>query len=139
MNTNELDPTYAGEGIYRENILDHFKSPRNFGTLENPDLKHRELNPVCGDQIEIQANVKEGKIEKIKFNGKGCAISQSSASMLTEKAKSMSLEKAKKITKEEIVEMLGIPISPTRLKCAILSLDTLKNAIMIYEKYGRGD
>ena len=124
-----------GDGIYKENILDHYKDPRNKGSLDHPDIQHREFNPLCGDQIEITIKLDGQKISDIKFDGHGCAISQSSASMLTEKVKNLSLEEANKMSKENIVEMLSILISPTRLTCAILCLDTLKNGILIYEKY----
>ncbi len=135
----KIDRSYMGEGIYKENILDHYKDPRNKGSIENPDIKHREFNPLCGDQIEITIKLNGNKsIKDIKFSGHGCAISQSSASMLTERVKDMSLEDANKVSKEDIIEMLSIPISPTRLKCAILSLDTLKNGILIYNKYQKG-
>ena len=138
MEKEKIDKNYMGDGIYRENILDHYKNPRNKGNLENPDIQHRELNPLCGDQIEITMKLDGQKIADIKFAGHGCAISQSSASMLTEKVKNLSLDDAMKISKDEIVEMMSIPISPVRLKCAILSLDTLKNAIHIFEKYKKG-
>src|SRR3989338_10305062 len=138
MEKEKIDKNYMGDGIYKENILDHYKNPRNKGNLENPDIQHRELNPLCGDQIEITMKLDGQKIADIKFAGHGCAISQSSASMLTEKVKNISLEEANKMTKEDVVEMLSIPISPTRLKCAILCLDTLKNGILIYNKYQQG-
>ncbi len=136
MDKNGIDPNYAGDGIYRENILDHFKNPRNKGVLSNPDIEHKELNPLCGDQIHVTIYLDKSSIKDIRFVGKGCAISQSSMSMLSEKVKGMPLDDAKKIGKDDVVEMLRIPISPVRLKCAILGLDTLKNSIHIYENYG---
>lgn len=139
MEKEKIDRSYMGDGIYKENILDHYKNPRNKGSLENSDIKHIEFNPLCGDQIEITIKLDGRKISDMKFSGHGCAVSQSSASMLTEKVKSLNLNDAEKITKEDIIEMLGIPISPTRLKCALLCLDTLKNGILIYKKYSKGD
>jgi len=122
--------------IYQENILDHYKSPRNHGKIENPSVHHHEYNPLCGDEIEMFLIIdKNKKVVDIKFQGHGCAISQASASMLTEEAKGKGVDDIKKLTKENILEMLGIPISPVRLKCALLSLDTLKNSILIYERY----
>src|SRR3989344_8948286 len=121
--------------IYQEQILDHYKNPRNFGKIENATVHHHEYNPLCGDEIEMFLVIKDNKIADIKINGHGCAISQASASMLTEKIKGKSLDELKKLTKEDLLEMLGIPLSPVRLKCALLSLDTFKNALVIYEKY----
>ena len=138
MEKEKIDPNYMGDGIYKENIIDHYKNPRNKGKLENPDIKHRELNPLCGDQIEITIKLNDDSIAEIKFDGHGCAISQSSASMLTEKVKNLSLEDVNNISKDDVVDMLSIPISPVRLKCAILCLDTLKNSILIYKKYRQG-
>ena len=125
--------------IYQEQILDHYKNPRNFGKIENATVHHHEYNPLCGDEIEMFLVIKDNKIADIKINGHGCAISQASASMLTEKIKGKSLDELKKLTKEDLLEMLGIPLSPVRLKCALLSLDTFKNALVIYEKYVNGD
>ena len=124
------------EMMYQENILDHFKNPRNFGKIENASVHHHEYNPLCGDEIELYLLIDDNKkIVDVKFNGHGCAISQASASMLTEQIKGKNLEGLKKMTKENILEMLGISLSPVRLKCALLSLDTLKNSILIFEKY----
>ena len=124
--------------MYQENILDHYKSPRNFGKIENASVHHHEYKPLCGDEIDMFLIIDENKkVVDVKFNGHGCAISKASASMLTEQIKGKSLDELKILTKEYILEMLGIPISPVRLKCALLSLDTLKNSILIFEKYVR--
>lgn len=126
----------AAESMYQENILDHYKSPRNFGRMENASVHHHEYNPLCGDELEIFLSIdKNKKIADVKFSGHGCAISVASASMLTEEIKGKNIDELKKISKEHILEMLGIPISPVRLKCALLSLDTFKNSILIFEKY----
>ena len=126
------------ESMYQEQILDHYKAPRNHGKIENASVHHHEHNPLCGDEIELFLAIdKNNKIADVKFNGHGCAISQASASMLSEEIKGKSLDELKKLTKENILDMLGIPLSPVRLKCALLSLDTLKNSILIYEKYVR--
>ena len=124
------------EQIYQENILDHYKSPRNFGKIAKATVHHHEYNPLCGDEIEMFLIIDENKkVAEVRFHGHGCAISQASASMLTEQIKGKSVEELKKFSKDDILEMLSIPISPVRLKCALLSLDTLKNSILIYEKY----
>jgi len=123
------------EMMYQEQILDHYKNPRNFGKIMNATVHHHEYNPLCGDEIEMFLVIRDKKVADVKINGHGCAISQASASMLSEKVKGKSLEELKKLTKEDILEMLGIPLSPVRLKCALLSLDTFKNAVVIFEKY----
>ncbi len=112
--------------MYREYILDHYKNPRNFGRLERADISHEENNPLCGDVIGMDFRVKDDVIEDVRFHGRGCAISQASASLLTERLKGMSLDEARKIDKADVLEELGIEISPARLKCALLSLKVLK-------------
>ncbi len=118
------------DDFYRENILDHYRNPRNKGRLENPTHTHEELNPLCGDVIRIDLHVNdEGVIDQVRFDGKGCAISQASASMLTEMIQGKTLDEAKQLSKEDILEALGIEIGPVRLKCALLSLKVLKAGI----------
>lgn len=131
--SENLDPGYAGEGIYRENIIDHYKNPNNKGQIKDAQIKFTEHNPLCGDVISINIKINKNKIEDVKFNGSGCAISQASASMLTDKLKGKSIEEIKKITREDIVEMLGIKIGPVRIKCAVLGLIAVKNGIKEYE------
>jgi len=119
-------PASADDQFYREYILDHFKNPRNYGRLEHADISHEENNPLCGDVVGMDFRVKDGVIEDIRFHGRGCAISQASASLLTERLKGLSLENARKINKEDVLGELGIEISPARIKCALLSLKVLK-------------
>lgn len=115
------------DDFYRENILDHYRHPRHAGTLADATHSHEEYNPLCGDIIRIDLHVNEANIiDKVAFSGKGCAISQASASMLTELLEGKSLDEAKQISKDDILEMLGIEIGPVRLKCALLSLKVLK-------------
>jgi len=133
--TETIDPSYAGEGIYRENILDHYKNPRNSGVLINPTFSFKEFNPLCGDEITFYVKLNgEKTIENLSFLGKGCAISQSSASMLAETIIGKTLDEAKKIQREDILEMLSIPIGPVRIKCAMLGLVALKKGINLFEK-----
>lgn len=119
-------PLTADDQFYREYILDHFKNPRNYGRLEHPDISHEEDNPLCGDVVGMDFRVSDGMIEDIRFHGRGCAISQASASLLTERLKGLSLEEAKKINKDDVLDELGIDISPARIKCALLALKVLK-------------
>ena len=120
--------------IYRELILDYYRNPRNFGKLEKFDIDARDTNPLCGDEVEIQIRVGEGqRIEEIKFVGKGCAISQASASMLTELAKGKKLDWVKEVNKEDIFKMLGNPdLGPSRVKCALLGMKVLKTGVYGY-------
>ena len=115
------------DDFYKENILDHYRHPRNAGTLENPTHSHEEHNPLCGDVIRLDLHVNDDDvIDRVAFQGRGCAISQASASMLTEMIQGKTLAEAKKISKEDILEALGIEIGPVRMKCALLSLKVLK-------------
>jgi len=118
------------DDFYRENILDHYRRPRNAGTLDDATHSHEENNPLCGDVIRIDLHVNENDvIDKVAFSGKGCAISQASASMLTEMIEGKSLDEAKQIGKDDILEALGIDIGPVRMKCALLSLKVLKAGV----------
>jgi nitrogen fixation protein NifU and related proteins len=119
-------PKSSDDQFYREYILDHCKNPRNFGRLEHPDITHEEDNPLCGDVVGMDFRVEDGVIEDIRFHGRGCAISQASASLLTERLKGVSLDDAKKINKQDVLDELGIDISPARIKCALLALKVLK-------------
>ena len=112
--------------FYREFILDHYKNPRNFGRLEDADISHEEYNPLCGDLVGMDFQVRDGVIEDVRFHGRGCAISQASASLLTERLKGKSLDEARQISRDDVLDELGIDISPARLKCALLSLKVLK-------------
>ncbi len=119
--------------IYREIILDYYRNPRNYGKIDNPDISKRDSNPLCGDELEMHINLKDNKVSDVKFTGKGCAISQASASMLTELIMGKDFEYVKKLTKEDILENLGLPdLGPARIKCALLSLKVLKYGIYSY-------
>ncbi|WP_448596038.1 Fe-S cluster assembly sulfur transfer protein SufU [Thermoflexus hugenholtzii] len=114
------------EDLYREIILDHYENPRNYGALPDADISYEDDNPLCGDRIRIDLKVQDGRIVDVRFSGKGCAISQASASMLTERIKGATVEEARRLTRDDILEMLGIPLGPARIKCALLSLKVLK-------------
>ncbi|MEK6869801.1 MAG: Fe-S cluster assembly sulfur transfer protein SufU [Nanoarchaeota archaeon] len=133
MQKENLDPSYVGEGMYRENILDHYKNPHNHGELKNPDIKFTENNPLCGDVLTVNLKLNNHNIGDVKFRGRGCAISQSAMSMLTDEIKGKSLEEVKNIKREDIVKMLGIEIGVVRTKCAMLGLVAVKNGINEFE------
>jgi len=116
------------DDFYRDYILDHYRNPRNFGSLDRCDASAEDVNPLCGDQIKMELQLDGGKVSDVRFSGKGCAISQASASMLTEGVKGMTLAEIAKLTKDAVLENVGIGISPTRLKCATLGLRVLKSA-----------
>lgn len=121
--------------LYRENILDHYKNPRNFGKIQDADVTHHESNPLCGDEITIQLKLDaDGKVTDARFDGVGCAISISSASMLLETLKGKSIDEIKKIDKEVIFDLLGTEVGPGRIKCALLPLKTLHIGIENYER-----
>ncbi len=115
--------------IYQEEILEHYKHPHNHGSIENADIVQKERNASCGDELTFYLVVQDGKIVDVKFEGQGCAISQATASQLTDKVKGMTEEQVNKLTKQDILDMLQIDLSPTRLKCALLSLQGVKHAL----------
>lgn len=117
------------DDIYRENIIDHYQNPRNYGRIENPDISYQDSNPLCGDELRIDIKLYDGRVAEIKFQSKGCAISRASASMLTEMIDGLSLEEIKEIGKEDIMDAMGISLGPVRIKCALLSLKVLKAGV----------
>ena len=126
------DNTYTGmDELYRDFILDHYRNPRNSGTIENADASFEDINPLCGDKIRMDVKIRDGVVTDVKFKGRGCAISQASASLLTEDIKGKSLADIEKIGKDEVLANVGINISPARLKCALLGLKVLKLALAL--------
>ena len=123
------------DNFYRENILDHFRNPHNFGKLARADFVSEIGNPSCGDKIKMQVQLandnKQLTINNLKFTGEGCAISIASASMLTDKIKDMSIEEIKKLGLEDILRLLGINLTPSRVRCALLPLEVLHNTLTL--------
>jgi len=117
------------DDLYREHILEHSQRPRNKGTLEQPDITFEDANPLCGDRIRMDLHIADGRIAAVRFSGHGCAISQASASMLCERVEGQPLEDVRKLTREDVLELIGIELGPVRLKCALLALKTLKAGV----------
>jgi nitrogen fixation NifU-like protein len=125
------------DDLYRDEILEHYRRPHNFGTLVNPDISYEGANPLCGDRMTLMLDLDEaGIVTDVAFTGRGCAISQASASMLTDTLRGRTTAELGQLAKDDVLELLGIDISPARLKCALLSLDTLQRALA--ERAGSG-
>jgi nitrogen fixation NifU-like protein len=116
------------DDLYRELILEHARQPHNFGTLAAPDMSHEEHNPLCGDRVRIELQIVDDVIVDVRFSGRGCAISQASASLLTDELRGMHVTAARALTKDDVLDLIGIPLdrNPVRIKCALLPLKTLK-------------
>jgi nitrogen fixation protein NifU and related proteins len=117
------------DALYRDYILEHYKHPRNFGELEPHDLEFHDYNPLCGDEMGIHIRVEDGRIADLRFHGQGCAISQASASIASEELIGMPLEEVGELSASWMIDLLGIQISPTRRKCALLNLKVLRGAV----------
>lgn len=115
--------------LYRDYILDHYKNPQNFGTLEPHDLEWHDHNPLCGDEMGVHVRVEDGKIADLRFHGQGCAISQASASIVSEELKGLRVDEIPELSADWVLDHLGIPISATRRKCALLNMKVLRGAV----------
>jgi nitrogen fixation NifU-like protein len=118
------------DDFYKEYILDHYRNPRNFGHLEAPDAVAEDLNPLCGDRLCFELSVEDGRVADVRFTGKGCAISQASASMLSESLRGERLEDVVRMPVERVLENVGFGITPARMKCATLCLKVVKSAAL---------
>jgi len=120
--------------IYREFLLDHYKNPKNKHAMKDPDIEKHDSNPLCGDEIEVYIKLdKDKKVEDISFQGSGCVISQASASILTEELQGKDIDDVKNMTREDMLNLLNLKLTPTRVKCAMLALTAIKKGIMEYE------
>lgn len=118
------------DDLYRDEILEHYRNPHNFGVLEAPTAVREGANPLCGDRITLMLTLDaDGRVKDVAFTGRGCAISQASASMLTDEIKGKSLAEVEALGQQDVLDNLGIEISPARMKCAMLSLETLHEAL----------
>ncbi len=115
--------------LYAENILEHYRSPRNTGEGKNADVSHQERNVSCGDILSVHVFLENEILKKIEWKGTGCAISQAGMSMLSEELENMCIEDVLKLKKDEVYELFGVPIGPRRFKCALIGLHTVKNAL----------
>jgi nitrogen fixation NifU-like protein len=128
----------GGRDMYRQQILDHYKSPRNYGELEEPTFTHVGENPMCGDTIEMDVVLddpdagEDAIIERVAFRGDGCAISQASASMLSEELRGMTVAGLDDLDRDDVTELLGVDISPMRIKCAVLAEKVAQDGAEIF-------
>jgi nitrogen fixation NifU-like protein len=117
------------DDLYRDYILEHYRRPHNFGVLDAPDASHEGFNPLCGDRITVTLAIRDGIVSDVAFTGRGCAISQASASLLTDEIRGKPIAEVEAMTSQDVLDLLGIEVSPARLKCALLSLDTISRAL----------
>ena len=122
------------DDMYREMIIDHYKNPRNYGKVINPDIVKRDSNPLCGDEIELFVKLENDSIKKIGFEGKGCAICMASTSMLTEEIHGKNLKHVLNMQREDMLDLIGVNLTASRVKCAMLGLTCMKKGIVEFEE-----
>ncbi len=128
-----MKPMNAIEELYREEIMDHYQNPRNFGEMRDVDVSYHDYNPVCGDEITVQLKMENGTVKEAMFTGKGCAISQAAASMLTTEVKGKSAKAVATMTQADMLKIVGINPGPVRIKCAMLALRAMQKGIVQHE------
>lgn len=121
------------DDLYKEELLEHYRNPQNYGKMQDADAAYHDFNPVCGDEVEVYLKISDGTLADVKFTGKGCAISQAAASIVTEHLKGKKIEAAKKMTQEEMLKLLPIEVSHLRIKCALLAMKAIQKAIFKYQ------
>ena len=117
------------DDLSREHILDHYRNPRNHGTIDDPDITYEDTNPLCGDRVRVDVQVRDGRLATVRFSGSGCSISQAAASMLCEEIEGKTLDEVKNLGRQDMLDMIGIELGPVRLKCALLALKTVKAGV----------
>ncbi|QDX40164.1 iron-sulfur cluster assembly scaffold protein [Salarchaeum sp. JOR-1] len=124
-----------GSDMYRQQILDHYKNPRNYGELPDPTFTHEGYNPSCGDEIEFDVELADDgeTIERVAWDGDGCAISQASASMLSGELPGMTLDEVDDLDRDDVLDMLGVEVTPMRIKCAVLAEKVVQDGARVYE------
>ena len=126
------------DALYRDFILEHYKSPRNFGELEQHDLEWHDHNPLCGDELGVHIVVEDGRVKDLRFHGQGCAISQATASIISDELKGKTVTEVAGLDRRFIAEEIGIELSPTRLKCGLLSLKVVQGALLGTDEWPSG-
>lgn len=127
------------DDLFRETILEHHRHPCCRGTVESPDFAYEDFNPLCGDRVRMEFRVADGRVAEVRWSGEGCSISQASASMLCERIEGQPLDEVKALSRDDMMEMLGIELGPVRLKCALLALKTMKAGLYGMTSDGEDD
>jgi nitrogen fixation protein NifU and related proteins len=122
------------EDMYKEELLEHYRNPQNYGKIKDASVKYHDFNPVCGDEIEIYLKIKNKKVSDVKFSGKGCAISQAAASILTENIKGKTLKEVQNTSNEKMLALMPIEVSHLRIKCGLLALKAVQKGIATRKK-----
>jgi nitrogen fixation protein NifU and related proteins len=130
----KMQQTDSQTRLYSDTLLDHFRNPRNYGSLPSPDVAYEEFNPLCGDRIRIELEISDNRIAAARFVGDGCAISIAAASMLTVLVLDADVDQSAVISSEKLISSLNSDIKPSRMKCALLPLDALRSCVKIYKQ-----
>jgi nitrogen fixation protein NifU and related proteins len=132
MSNENENATDRRQKLYSDTLLDHFRNPRNYGSLPSPDTVYEEFNPLCGDRIRIELKISDNRIAAARFVGDGCAISIAAASLLTELVLGVEIAPGGMISDEELIASLNSDIKPSRMKCALLPLEALRSCVKLY-------